>query len=106
MKTETKGTRLINGIDKLREGLDLINQLGDGQDLMRLLISSPSAAKRLKEMLKDDNLLHTLIVSMVASRNSRLTPATVEKIVEDFLDVVFDLSQPIAEPEKEGADES
>lgn len=101
--SETKGERLLNGIEKMREGLDLISQLGDSQELMRLIVGSPNAAKRIKDALSNDSILNSVVISMVAARNGRLTAQTVEKVILDFLDVLFDLSQPAPVQEMEAA---
>jgi len=47
--------------------------------------------------LADKSLVYNLVLSMVRSRNSRLSEDTVQKVVTDFLDVLFDLSKPYRE---------
>ncbi len=97
----TKGERLINGIDQLKVGLALINSIGGNrQDFIKLLVTSSTAAKNLRDLMKDNALMKTLVFSMVAARNTRLAPGTVENVISDFLDVLFDLSQPVPEDEE------
>lgn len=99
---ETKGEMLINGMEKIREGLEIISKLDNKQNLMKLLIGSQQAANRLRSLINSNTIFQNMVMSMVSARNSRLNPDTVEKVVTDFLDILFDLSQPyktIGEPE-------
>lgn len=98
---KTKGEVLFAGISKIREGLTDIQKLGDQQDMIKLLMLTPKATSRLKEIMEDDRIFQNLVVSMVSSRNSRLSATTVETIITDFLDVIFDLSQPYQDPESD-----
>lgn len=97
----TKGEVLISGLDQIRDGLDMIAKLGDGNDLVKNLIGSQAAAQRLRNVMKDKTLVFNLVLSMVRARNSRLSDDTVNKVVMDFLDVLFDLSKPYREIETE-----
>ncbi len=90
----TKGEILISGIDRIREGLEMISNLGSKQDLMKTLVGSQTAANRLKDLMKSNAVFQNTVIVMVAARNGRLSSETVEKVVTDFLDVLFDLSQP------------
>jgi len=100
----TKGEALVTGIDKLREGLEMISSLGSKQqDLIKTLVGSNVAANRLNDLLKSNIVFQNTIISMVSARNSKLAPVIVEKVITDFMDVLFDLSQPYqAEEESEG----
>lgn len=100
----TKGEHLMKGLDQLREGLTNISRFSNKQDLIKLLVASPTAARQMKDLLNDNSLLQKLIVSMVSARNSRLSADTVEKVISDFLEVLFDLSQPVID-DKEDSNE-
>jgi hypothetical protein len=100
MSQQTKGEHLVKGLDQIRDGLANINRFSSKQDLIKMLVTSQSAAKQLKGLLNDNSLLKTLVYSMVASRNSRLSTETVDKVISDFLDILFDLSQPVPEEEE------
>lgn len=103
--SQTKGERLINGIEQLKEGLAMIGGIGGNkQDFIKLLVTSTTAAKNLKELMKDNAIMKTMVFSMVASRNNKLVVSTVEKVITDFLDILFDLSQP-AQADEETEDE-
>jgi hypothetical protein len=94
--SQTKGEALMKGIDQLREGLSLINGIGGNrQDFIKLLVTSPTATTKLRDIMKDNVLMKTLVFGMVASRNKKLAPGTVENVISDFLDVLFDMSQPM-----------
>lgn len=93
----TKGEALISGLDQIREGLDMIAKLGDGNDLVKNMIGSQAGAQRLRNVMQEKTLVFNLVLSMVAARNSRLTEETVRRVVTDFLDVLFDLSKPYRE---------
>ncbi|MCL6446828.1 MAG: hypothetical protein K6U04_01550 [Armatimonadetes bacterium] len=90
----TKGEALIAGLDQIREGLDMIARLGNRNDLLRSLVGSQAATQRLKDLMKSNNVLFNLVLGMVKARNSRLSEETVNKVVIDFLDILFDLSKP------------
>lgn len=90
----TKGEMLISGIDRIREGLEMISGLGSKQDLIKTLVGSQAAANRLRDLMKSNAVFQNTVVAMVAARNGRLSSDTVEKVITDFLDVLFDLSQP------------
>lgn len=94
MDEMTKGEALIAGIDKIREGLDMIARQGNKQDLIKTLIGSQAAANRLRDLVKSNVVFQNTVISMVAARNGRLNTETVDKVISDFLDVLFDLSQP------------
>jgi hypothetical protein len=101
--SQTKGERLITGIEQLRDGLTLINGIGGSrQDFIKLLVSSTTATSRLRDLLHDNALLKTMVFGMVAARNSKLVAQTVEKVIGDFMDVLFDLSQPTTEDGEDG----
>lgn len=91
---KTKGEVLISGLDQIREGLDMISKLGDSTDLVKEIVGSRAAADRLRNVMKDRTLVFNLVLSMVKARNGRLSEDTVQKVVTDFLDVLFDLSKP------------
>lgn len=90
----TKGEMLVSGIDKIREGLEMVSGMGSKQEIIKTLVGSQASANRLKDLMKSNLVFQHTVVSMVASRNARLSPETVDKVVTDFLDVLFDLSQP------------
>jgi hypothetical protein len=90
----TKGEMLINGMEKIKEGLEMISQLGNKQELVKALVGSQAAANRLRDVVNSNTIFYTMVTSMVKSRNSRLSDETVEKVVTDFIDILFDLSKP------------
>lgn len=90
----TRGEMLINGMEKIKEGLEMISQLGNKQELIKVLVGSQTAANRLRDVVKSNTIFYTMVTSMVKSRNSRLSDETVEKVVTDFIDILFDLSKP------------
>lgn len=96
----TKGEILITGIDRIREGLELISRLNPEQDIVKTLVESQTATNTLKELVKSNLVFQNAVLSMVAARNSRLSADLVNKIVTDFLDVLFDLSQPYSKTTK------
>ena len=91
---QTKGEMLLTGIEKAREGLDMIAQLGGREDLLKAIVGTPALANKLRDVVKNNSLFKGLVLSMVSARNSRLSSGTVEGVINDFLDVLFDLSQP------------
>lgn len=99
MQEQTKGEMLVNGMDRIREGLEMISKLGDKQELIKTLVGSQAAANRLKDLVRSNTIFQNIVLSMVAARNSRLNNETVEKVVTDFLDILFDLSRPYKEVE-------
>lgn len=100
MPTEiSKGEALIKRLDQIREGLDMIAKLESKPDLVVTLVGSHSGAKRLREVMRSNTLIHNLVISMVNARNARLSEETVRKVITDFLDVLFDLSKPYRETE-------
>lgn len=100
MDEMTKGEALIAGIDKIREGLEMISRQGNKQDLIKTLIGSQAAANRLRDLVKSNVVFQNTVISMVAARNGRLNAETVDKVIGDFLDVLFDLSQPHIAPKE------
>lgn len=92
--TMTKGEVLVSGLDQIKEGLQLISEVGDKYSLIHNLIGSQAAAKRLREVMASKTILYNLIANMVCARNSRLSEDTVNKVITDFLDILFDLSKP------------
>ncbi len=96
---QTKGEIMILGIDKIREGLEMLSGIGSKQDIVKSLVSSQAAANRLKDLMRDNAVFQSLVTSLVTARNGKLAPTTVEKVISDFLDVLFDLSRPYKEPE-------
>lgn len=92
----TKGEALITGLEQIRDGLEMISRLGDRTDLVKSMIGSQVAAQRLRDIMKNNNVVYNMVLSMVQGRNGRLSTETVAKVVNDFLDVLFDLSQPYA----------
>ncbi len=94
MEEQTKGEVLIEGLERIREGLQMVARLGSHVDLVRQLTGSQTAAQRLREVMRSETLVYNLVLAMVKARNSRLSEDTVEKVVRDFLDVLFDLSRP------------
>lgn len=94
MASISKGELLLTGIEKTREGLEMIAQVGDSQDLMKALAGSPKLADTLRGMMKGNYIFENMVVTMVAAKNSRLSPGTVLSVINSFMDVLFDLSQP------------
>ncbi len=96
----TKGEIMLQGLDQIKDGLELISHQGNQDMLLRALVGSTAAARRLREVIKDSALFRSMVMSLVCARNGRLSPETVEKVTRDFLDVIFDLSRPYElEPE-------
>lgn len=107
MQNTTKGEILLAGIDRIREGLEMIAKLGNRQDLIKELVGSSTMANRLRDVMKSNSIFEGMVLSMVKSRNGRLSPETVDKVVTDFMDVLFDLSRPYkteADLEAQGTD--
>lgn len=94
MGIATKGEMMLQGLEQIREGLELISQQGNQDMLLKTLVGSTAAAKRLREVVKDSTVFRSIVMALVCSRNARLNAETVEKVIRDFLDVMFDLSQP------------
>lgn len=94
MAEKTKGEMLLQGLEQVREGLELISKHGNQDLLLKTLVGSSMAAKRLREVVQDSTVFRSMLLSLVCARNGRLSEDTVEKVVRDFLDVMFDLSQP------------
>lgn len=46
MSEMTKGEMLMNGMEKIKEGLEMISKLGDKQELIKTLVGSKVAAER------------------------------------------------------------
>ncbi len=101
MDEMTKGEALIAGIDKIRDGFEMIAQLGGKQGLIKTLIGSQAAATRLRDLLKSNIVFQNTVIAMVAARNGKLVDTTVDKVISDFLDVLFDLTQPYIPQPKE-----
>lgn len=105
MAETTHGELLLVGLARVKEGLEMIGQAGGRADLVRLLATSKDGARQLREMLRGPELLNQLVRGMVRARNNRLTPATVDGIIDDFLGVLSELAQPVekqAEPSEGG----
>lgn len=93
----TKGEAIILGLEQIREGLAMVNKASKDVDLIRTLVGSNRGAQQLRDVV-NANLLKTVIMEMVAARNPKLAPNTVEKVVQDFLNVLFELSKPFDSP--------
>ena len=102
---KTKGEALVEGIEKICKGLEMVQGMGDEYGLMRNLVGSLSAARRVKEIMASDSIFGKLVISLTAARVSKLKEETVEKVVEEFLDVPFDLSKPYEEEEASDEEE-
>lgn len=92
--TLTKGEAIIGGLNQIDEGLQMIAIIGGRYDLVKAMVGSNAGAKRLREVVRSNKILYNLVLNIVASKNSRLSADTVGKVVSDFLDTLFDLSQP------------
>lgn len=103
MDEPTRGEMLVKGLEQIREGLNIVSGIGRPNDLLKMVVGSPQAAKRLREVLDDNSVLQSIVISLVQARNSRLSGDTVKKIIGDFLDVLFDLSKPAKPPIPTGA---
>lgn len=101
----TKGEALINGIEQIQDGLEMIAKLGDKESLIITLVGSQSAARRLRDVIKSKNLIYNLVISLVKARNTRLVDETVKKVIDDFMDVLFDLSTPYKTVEEHPVDQ-
>lgn len=93
----TKGEAILLGLEQIREGLQMVRQASREVDLIRTLIGSATASRQLRDVLSS-GLLRTVVLEMVRSRNPRLSQETVEKVVSDFLNVLFELSKPFEPP--------
>ncbi len=102
MEERTKGEMLLQGLEQVREGLDLIGRHGNQDLLLKTLVGSNTAAKRLREVVQGSTVFRSMVLSLVCARNARLSAETTEKIIRDFLDVMFDLSQPYRNDPEEG----
>lgn len=89
----TKGEAIIRGMDQIREGLEMIRKSHGETDVIRALVGSQKASQQLRSIM-GPGVLQSVVVEMVVARNRRLIPETVKKIVDDFVDVLFELSQP------------
>lgn len=90
----TKGEALVRGLNQIDEGLKMISALGNRYDLIATMVGSKTSAQRLRDVIRGNKVLYNLVLNMVKAKNSRLADDTVEKVVTDFLDTLFDLSQP------------
>ena len=93
----TKGEGIVAGIERIREGLDLIGKAGSQREVLTILVGSGRGAEQLRQVMQP-GLLRSILVSMVHARNARLSAETVEKVLDDFLKVLFELSQPYEVP--------
>lgn len=89
----TKGEAILQGLDQIREGLELIRKAGSQADALRVLVGSQKGAEQLRAVM-NPGLLRTLVVSMVQARVRRVSPATVEQVLDEFFKVLFDLAKP------------
>jgi len=96
----TKGEAIVLGLTQIREGLEMVTQASRDIDLIRNLVGSTRAAQQFREVL-NTGLLKTIVLEMVAARNGRLSRDTVAKVVQDFMDVLFDLAKPFESAEGE-----
>ncbi len=101
----TKGEALVRGLDQIREGLEMVSRLGGKKDLVVALTGSKQGAQRLRDVMRSNNVVYQMVIGMVRARNSRLSEETVQKVVGDFLDVLFNLSQPYQGAGGESTDE-
>jgi|GEM_PF-1347480 len=90
----TKGEALVTGLNQIDEGLKMISALGTKYDLLATMVGSRASAQRLRDVIKSNTVLYTLVINMVAAKNSRLSAETVQKVIDDLLDTLFDLSSP------------
>lgn len=90
----TKGEAIVRGLGMIEDGLALISRLGNKYDLVATLVGSDTAATRLRNAVKANKVFYGLVGNIVKAKNARLVGDTVEKVIDDFLDTLFDLSQP------------
>ncbi len=90
----TKGEALISGLNQIDEGLKMISALGTRHDLIATMVGSKASAKRLRDVISGNKVLYNLVLSMVKAKNGRLAGETIDKVITDFLDTLFDLSSP------------
>lgn len=90
----SKGQVIVTGLTMIEDGLALIAKLGNKYDLVATLVGSDTAATKLRNAIKANKVFYSLIGNIVKSKNNRLSGDTVEKVIDDLLDVLFDLSQP------------
>ena len=90
----TKGEALVLGLNQIDEGLKMISALGNRYDLVATMVGSKTSAQKLRDVIRGNKVLYNLVLNMVKAKNSRLAGETVEKVVTDFLDTLFDLSSP------------
>lgn len=95
----TKGEAIVVGLEQIRDGLQMISKASKDVDLIRTLVGSSRASEQLRDVMKG-GLLRTIIVEMVAARNRKLSPETVDKVISDFMGVLFELSKPFDQPVK------
>lgn len=90
----TKGEAILNRLGMVADGLKLLSTAGNKYDLVREITGSNTGAQRLRDVVKGDKFFYTLVMSMVKSKNPRLVSATVEQVVDSFIDTLLDLSRP------------
>lgn len=93
----TRGEAIAAGTEKIREELGLIRKAGSQTEALPILVGSSRGAEQLRQVMQP-GLLRSIIVSMVHSKNSRLSAETVEKVLDEFLRVLFELPKPYGDP--------
>ncbi|NPV72121.1 MAG: hypothetical protein HPY55_16060 [Firmicutes bacterium] len=92
--TMSKGEALLAGLQQIDEGLKMIASLGGRYDLVATMVGSKTTAQKLRDVIRGNKALFNLVVNIVKAKNNRLAAETVEKVIGDFLDTLFDLSKP------------
>jgi hypothetical protein len=101
VSSPSKGEVFLGAFDKIRDALKELAVLnGPGPvankyNVLEFLASSQKGADKLRDVFsqKGNQVLHSLMVQVVAARNG-LKPATVERVIGDAFDFIFDLSTP------------
>lgn len=91
----TKGEAIVSGLAMIEDGLKMIANLGNKYDLVKAIVGSGQAAERLRSAISDNKVMYNLVLNIVRSRNaSNLSAKSVDRVVDDLLDTLFDLSRP------------
>jgi hypothetical protein len=90
----SKGQAIVTGLTMIEDGLAMIARLGNKYDLVATLVGSDTAATKLRNAVKANKVFYGLVGNIVKAKNTRLAGETTEKVIDDFLDTLFDLSQP------------
>lgn len=96
---QTKAEVLLGGLEQMRDGLQTIGKVGGNRDqLLVMLVGSERTVRNFREALTGDPLMKNVVYSLVASKVNRLSQESVEKVLDTFFSVLFDLAKPYEPP--------